>query len=87
MIVHWIIITYHPLFVGPAVEGFLLSLARDTQPVVAVVLDPADVVAVAEHLKHVNINNQPIWILGKSFLSMGAFTHAYKSSTEQTISP
>ena len=55
-----------------------MSLARDTQPVVAVVLDPADVVAVAEHLKHVNIYNKPIWILGKSFPIIGAFMHSFK---------
>ena len=40
--------------IGPAVEGFLRSL-RQRRPVVAMVLDAADVVAVAEHLKNLRL--------------------------------
>jgi len=60
--------------IGPAVEGFLRSIARP-RPVVAVVLDPADVVAVAEHLKHVDLPSDPTWLLG----SLGLELHRQKS--------
>ena len=49
-------------------EGFLRSIARP-RPVVAVVLDPADVVAVAEHLKHVDLPSDPTWLLGKDWIA------------------
>ena len=50
-------------FSGPAVEGFIRSISRH-QPAVAVVLDPGDVVAVAEHLKHVDLPSKPTWLIG-----------------------
>ena len=49
--------------IGPAVEGFLRSL-RQRRPVVAMVLDAADVVAVAEHLKNTRLPREPTWLIG-----------------------
>ena len=49
--------------IGPAVEGFLRSL-RQRHPVVAMVLDAADVVAVAEHLKNLRLPREPTWLIG-----------------------
>jgi len=54
--------------IGPAVEGFIRSISRH-QPAVAVVLDPGDVVAVAEHLKHVDLPSKPTWLIGSRGLS------------------
>jgi len=48
---------------GPAVEGFLRSISRPN-PVVAVILEPADVVAIAEHLMHVDLPSKPTWLIG-----------------------
>ena len=44
-------------------EGFLRSL-RQRRPVVAMVLDAADVVAVAEHLKNTRLPREPTWLIG-----------------------
>jgi len=53
----------HQVNIGPAVEGFLRSL-RQRRPVVAMVLDAADVVAVAEHLKNTRLPREPTWLIG-----------------------
>ena len=44
-------------------EGFIRGIAREG-PAVAVVLEAADVVAVAEHLKNVDLPTQPTWLIG-----------------------
>ena len=49
---------------GPAVEGFLRSISRPN-PVVAVILEPADVVAIAEHLMHNDLPSKPTWLIGQ----------------------
>jgi hypothetical protein len=51
---------------GPAVEGLLRSITRPS-PVVAVVLDAADVVAVAEYLKNIQLPNTPTWLIGENY--------------------
>ena len=55
--------------IGPAVEGFLRSIRRKN-PVVAVVLEAADVEAVAEHLKEVQLPTSPVWLLGSLGLEL-----------------
>ena len=55
--------------IGLAVEGFLRGL-RSQLPVVAMVLDAADVVAVAEHLKNIELPNNPTWLIGSLGLEL-----------------
>ena len=55
--------------IGPAVEGFLRSIRRP-RPVVAMVLEAADVEAVAEHLKTVQLPSSPVWLLGSLGLEL-----------------
>ena len=55
--------------IGPAVEGFLVRL--DTpRPVVAMVLEAGDSVAVAEHLKYLSLPVQPVWLVGSLGLDL-----------------
>ena len=63
----------HQVNIGPAVEGFLRSIRRHN-PVVAVVLEAADVEAVAEHLKNVDIPTTPVWLLGSLGLELRSLT-------------
>ena len=55
--------------IGPSIEGFLRRLQTE-QPVVAVVLDAFDIVAVAEHLKNVYLSPKPVWLLGSLGLEL-----------------
>ena len=56
--------------IGPAVEGFIRSIRRP-HPAVAIVLEAADVEAVAEHLKTVaRLPSAPIWLLGSLGLEL-----------------
>ena len=55
--------------IGPAVEGFLRSLRRP-RPVVAMVLEAADVEAVAEHLNTVTLPTSPVWLVGSLGLEL-----------------
>ena len=55
--------------IGLAVEGFLRGLRRQL-PVVAMILDAADIVAVAEHLKNIELPNNPTWLIGSLGLEL-----------------
>ena len=55
--------------IGPSIEGFLRRLQTE-QPVVAVVLDAFDIVAVAEHLKNIDLSPKPVWLLGSLGLEL-----------------
>ena len=55
--------------IGPAVEGFLRSIRRPL-PVVALVLEAADIEAVAEHLKTVTLPTSQVWLVGSLGLEL-----------------
>ena len=65
------ILELHPrqVNIGPAVEGFLRSLVSE-RPVIAMVLAAGDSVAVAEHLKYLDLAVRPIWLVGSLGLDM-----------------
>ena len=55
--------------IGPAVEGFLRNL-ENSRPVVAMVLEAGDSVAVAEHLKYLTLPVRPVWLVGSLGLDL-----------------
>ena len=55
--------------IGPAVEGFLRRQGAGLG-VVALVLEAGDVVAVAEYLKNIRLDPEPVWLVGSLGLEL-----------------